>query len=23
MEKAASIDSFEARDRIARPWMWA
>ena len=23
MEKAASIDSFEARDRMARPWMWA
>jgi len=23
LEKAASIDSFEARDRMARPWMWA
>src|SRR6516164_5793332 len=23
LEKAASIDSFEARDRLARPWMWA
>ena len=23
MEQAASIDSFEARDRMARPWMWA
>jgi|SRR5690242_3619604 len=23
MEKAESIDSFEARDRMARPWMWA
>jgi 3-isopropylmalate/(R)-2-methylmalate dehydratase small subunit len=23
LEKAAAIDSFEARDRQARPWMWA
>ena len=23
LEKAATIDSFEARDRQARPWMWA
>jgi 3-isopropylmalate/(R)-2-methylmalate dehydratase small subunit len=23
LEKAAAIDSFEARDRLARPWMWA
>jgi len=23
LEKAASIDAFEARDRHARPWMWA
>jgi 3-isopropylmalate/(R)-2-methylmalate dehydratase small subunit len=23
LEKAATIDSFEARDRRARPWMWA
>ena len=23
LEKAPSIDSFEARDRMARPWMWA
>jgi 3-isopropylmalate/(R)-2-methylmalate dehydratase small subunit len=23
LEKAASIDSFEVRDRMARPWMWA
>ena len=23
LEKAASIDSFVARDRLARPWMWA
>ena len=23
LEKAASIDVFEARDRHARPWMWA
>jgi 3-isopropylmalate/(R)-2-methylmalate dehydratase small subunit len=23
LQKAASIDSFEARDRLARPWMWA
>src|SRR6201995_3757702 len=23
LEKAASIDSFEARDRMTRPWLWA
>jgi 3-isopropylmalate/(R)-2-methylmalate dehydratase small subunit len=23
LEKAVDIDSFEARDRIQRPWMWA
>ena len=23
LEKAASIDAFEAHDRYARPWMWA
>ena len=23
LEKAAAIDSFEARDRLARPWIWA
>ena len=23
LEKAAAVDAFEARDRMARPWMWA
>jgi 3-isopropylmalate/(R)-2-methylmalate dehydratase small subunit len=23
LEKAVAIDEFEARDRLARPWMWA